>query len=219
MVFNKITDLFAKLKDGAGNLITSTDLGNSKRGLDTFSEIIQKSKISTANSTTTNIAGGGLFTGTAELTAGYAGAHVLLKSDNNLELTAQQSNDGVYWDAEDKLYIEHDQGESYSVQLDSIYFRILVRNLDKTATTYLRVNTTLLPFLNPLPRTLTSKGHLKVSVEEHLPTIEDFAGEKVSTSNNENESILYGILDELKKLNLYMAIITDEKIGPGDVEE
>lgn len=34
MIYNLITELFSKLKDGAGNIITSTDLGGGKRGLD-----------------------------------------------------------------------------------------------------------------------------------------------------------------------------------------
>jgi hypothetical protein len=38
-VINIITEIFAKLKDGSGNLITSTDLGNDKRGLDVRAEI------------------------------------------------------------------------------------------------------------------------------------------------------------------------------------
>lgn len=38
-VFNKISELFVKLKDGAGNLITSTDLGSGKRGLDIYGTI------------------------------------------------------------------------------------------------------------------------------------------------------------------------------------
>lgn len=33
-VYNRITELFSKLKDGTGNEITSTDLGGGKRGLD-----------------------------------------------------------------------------------------------------------------------------------------------------------------------------------------
>ena len=33
-IINKISELFAKLKDGSGNSITSTDLGGGKRGLD-----------------------------------------------------------------------------------------------------------------------------------------------------------------------------------------
>ena len=39
MVFNKITELFSKLKDGTGNAITSSDLGGGKRGLDVNVEI------------------------------------------------------------------------------------------------------------------------------------------------------------------------------------
>ncbi|HNR90701.1 MAG TPA: hypothetical protein PKM65_20360 [Spirochaetota bacterium] len=34
MVFNRITELFVKIKDALGNGITSTDLGSGKRGLD-----------------------------------------------------------------------------------------------------------------------------------------------------------------------------------------
>jgi len=35
MIFNRIVDLFVKLKDAAGNALTSSDIGNSQRALDT----------------------------------------------------------------------------------------------------------------------------------------------------------------------------------------
>lgn len=48
MVFNKITELIARLRDGAGNSITSTDLGDGKRGLDisgTITTTVDKARI------------------------------------------------------------------------------------------------------------------------------------------------------------------------------
>ena len=114
------------------------------------------------NSSTTNIAAGSNFTGTATSTLGIADIQVSLKTDRNMTVYVQQSPDGTHWDIQDHYdYIYSLGGDSWDTKAVNSYYRVIVVNVNGGATSYFRLQSAMLPIGEPLPRSLSDTARLK----------------------------------------------------------
>ena len=134
-----------------------------------FSKFSQDIVVSTVNSSTTNLTSGSLFTGTIESTLNYAGIQVSLFMDQNATVYVEQSPDttptGPHWDISDSYNYYADQTFGITVQAISSYVRIRVQNTGSATTNYLRLQTVFCPIVEAVPRSLDSKGNLKVALQ------------------------------------------------------
>ena len=130
--------------------------------LASFASIQQNITNSIYNSFTTNIASGASFTGTAESTLGVECVDVALKSDQPCTVQIQQSPDSTNWDIVDSYQTLAGTGWSQSVHSAATFVRVVVTNLGSATTTYFRLQTTLCPVSDALPRALGTQGGLKV---------------------------------------------------------
>lgn len=99
------------------------------------------SEASTVNATTTPLAAGASFTGTAELND-YNDVMVQVKTDQNGTYYMQFSPDGTNWDT--SLSFEYDTSKinpPHILVKANRYFRIIFTNTSASAQTYLRLNT------------------------------------------------------------------------------
>lgn len=145
--------------DGTGLAITSTLIGT-KQALDVST--LQGEKVSTLNSSTTNLLSSTSFTGTSESIVGYQSIAINFKSDQNITIQVQQSTDGTNWDISDNYTVLANVSDSRSFKANSSFFRIIVTNNGGSTTTFFRLQTLLSPIGEPLPRALTQNQELKV---------------------------------------------------------
>ena len=124
---------------------------------------IQDVHVSAGNTSSDNILAGESFTGTSDTTFGVVGIQVMIKSDQILSVTVQQSNDETNWDVEDQWLTYPDIGSGRTVQAVGGYFRVVVVNLSPNNTTYMRLTSVLCPQVEAVPRSLTSYGNLKMA--------------------------------------------------------
>lgn len=99
--------------------------------------------ISTANSTTSNLAGAAVFTGTSEDVSSYAAIQVSVYSSHVSAtdgLSLQQSSDGTNWDITDTYTIPATTGKVISIQPAAKFYRLVYTN-GATLTTSLRIQT------------------------------------------------------------------------------
>jgi hypothetical protein len=116
------------------------------------------------NNSTTNLAAAASFTGTsAESLSGAGGIQVNVIADQGLDVTVYQSSDGTNWDHYDSWDILAGQASSHVIQAVALFFRVVVRNIGNATTTYFRLQTLLVPIVNPMPRSLTPQGKLKLA--------------------------------------------------------
>lgn len=97
--------------------------------------------ISAVNSTTANLAGGAVFTGTSEEVKNYAAIQVSIFSSHVSAtdgLSLQQSSDGTNWDVTDTYTIPATTGKVFSIQPAARFFRLVYTN-GATLTTSLRI--------------------------------------------------------------------------------
>jgi hypothetical protein len=109
------------------------------------------STISTTNSTSTNLANGAAFTGTAVDVSRYAAINVSVFASHASAtngLSMQQSSDGTNWDITDTYTVPAATGKTYSVQVAAKWFRLVYTN-GGTLTTSLRIQTLLKVGTNP----------------------------------------------------------------------
>tara|TARA_S200002703_G_scaffold159912_1_gene175460 strand:- start:25764 stop:27068 length:1305 start_codon:yes stop_codon:yes gene_type:complete len=89
------------------------------------------SSVSIGNSTSTPLAGDAVFTGTAEIVAGYGGIAVTVYSDVASVaggLSMQSSPDGVNWDSQLNVTVEAGTREPHTLAVIYKYFRIVYTN-------------------------------------------------------------------------------------------
>jgi hypothetical protein len=116
-------------------------------------------------SSTENLAAGATFTGVVDLNIFASGIQVLLKTDQNCTVFVEQSSDGVEWDVIDQYdYFAGGDDFGITVMCVGVYYRVLVTNVGIAATTFFRLQTISVPFVSPLPRSLTATGDLRVAV-------------------------------------------------------
>jgi hypothetical protein len=203
--------------DGLGNPISSTLSPEGDRYLN--AGILQHIIISTGNSSTTNIAGNSYFTGIGESSIGVAAIQVTVISSNNGVLYIQQSTDGVYWDVENSYLVTANFAYSQITKATASYFRILFYNRNNSATLFFRLQTILGPILEPLPRSLTQEGNLRVAIAEHFPTKMEGNSEKISMTDMSVRRLLNDILCELQQMNIHMNQITDLNLNEYDSDK
>lgn len=136
------------LGPGSAGQVLSTN-GSSQNP--SWIDIVAPAVISTANSSTTNLAGGATFTGTGESTLSYASVTVMVLSSHASAadgLAVEQSVDGTNWDIADYRNVAAGQAASFSVNLFGEFFRVLYVN-GGTLTTTLRIECKKNPW--PLP--------------------------------------------------------------------
>jgi hypothetical protein len=124
--------------DGVATLI-----GADANGLDVDVVREPATVVSTANSTTANLAGAAAFTGTSEDFKDYAAATITIFSSHASAtngLSLQQSSNGTNWDITDTFTITAATGMAYTVQPAAQYFRLVYTN-GATLTTSLRIQT------------------------------------------------------------------------------
>lgn len=100
-----------------------------------------ESVVSTANSTTVNLANGAVFTGTSEEVRNYSQIQVSVFSSHASAtngLSLQQSSDGTNWDIVDTYTIPAATGKIFSLAPAARYFRLVYTN-GGTLTTSLRI--------------------------------------------------------------------------------
>ncbi len=99
--------------------------------------------ISTANSTVANLAGAGVFTGTAEDVTDFSSIKVSVFSSHASAtdgFSMQQSTDGTNWDNMDAYTIPAATGKTFHVSANAKFFRVVYIN-GATLTTSLRIQT------------------------------------------------------------------------------
>lgn len=97
--------------------------------------------VSSANSSTANLAGAAAFTGTSEEVKDYAAILVYVFSSHASGtdgLSLQQSNDATNWDVTDVFTIPAATGKTFSIQPAARYYRLVYTN-GATLTTSLRI--------------------------------------------------------------------------------
>jgi hypothetical protein len=143
-------------QDGSGNAITSATRGSERaltvqivdgsgNQVTSFSGSGTPSAISTNNSTTSVLAGGAAFTGTADEVTQYASVTVAViashaSATDGLQL--QQSSDNSNWDIVDSYTVPATTGKTFGVQVTARYFRVVYTN-GATLQTSFRLQTIL----------------------------------------------------------------------------
>jgi len=135
--------------------------------------------VSTENSSTVNLGSNAIFIGGGETTLGIAGIQINLATTQNCTVYIDQSMDNVNWDITDSFtYYYILGGNSWTTQATGSYFRVRIKNIGASTTTYFRLQTALCPMVEALPRALNSEGRLKTC--SHIRS-EDFDSEAIVT--------------------------------------
>ena len=138
---------------------------------------------STENSSTTNLGSNATFIGGGETTLGVAGIQINLATTQNCTVYIDQSMDNINWDITDSFtYYYSLGGNSWTTQATGSYFRVRIKNIGASTTTYFRLQTALCPMVEALPRALDSEGRLKACSNIHS---DDFDEEVIVTPMNQ----------------------------------
>jgi hypothetical protein len=165
--------------------------------------VVQDVTYSTNNSSTSNLAAGASFTGTADAVFAMAGVQVFCFSDKVISVSLQQSIDGSNWDANDTWLVYPDRGDGRSVQVVAKYIRVVAENLSPATTTSFRLLTILSPVADLMPRSLTENGTIRMSQQ----TMSAYPDPK----NFTEISNLPALKSDWKgNLNIRGAVLTDE---------
>lgn len=154
-----------KIVDISGNIIGSEvdNSGDYHLAVSTNQDVNTDSN----NSSVVNLASGATFTGISTSTLGVIGLQWGLKTSENCTVYIDQSDDETNWDLCDTFnYKTSVGGRGETVQAIKSYWRIRVTNNGSSTTTYFRLSGVLCPIADPLPRSLTPTGRLKVSNED-----------------------------------------------------
>lgn len=117
------------------------------------------------NCSIANLASGSVFTGLPTRTDKVSGIQVALKTDQNCLIYVDQSSDGINWDLTDTFnYYSAVNNFGVTVHSMSAFVRVRVANVSIYPTTYFRLQTSLSPIVEPLPRSTTANGNLKTEL-------------------------------------------------------
>ena len=169
------------LKNAAGTAIGSQTIGTT---VYSNSSVVQDVEVSSANSSTTPLAIGGVFTGTSASTLGVGAIQIAFFSDVNCEIQCQQSQDGTNWDIKDVYnYVANSTNISAgrTFVAEASFVRTVVTNLGGTSSV-LRLQTILCPIADPLPRSLSALGNLRTMLNEAIPSGTNTIGNVVTAS-------------------------------------
>ena len=122
----------------------------------------QDVNVAAGNSSSTNLAAGATWTGTAVSTLGVVGLQWNLKCNENCTIYSEESHDGLEWDISYAFdYIASKGGQGETVQATNAYWRLRVTNEGASTTTTFRVSGVLCPIATPLPSSLSDDSRLK----------------------------------------------------------
>ena len=151
-----------QLVDGSGNVYGPADSDVDGENHLPVS-LIQDINVTSGNSSTSNLASGATFTGTAADTTGVAAIQINFKASQRCRIAVHQSPDGTNWDYITTTYeVAANFGDSRVVNASGSYYRVLVTNLGSISTTYLRLQSITAPVMSPMPNTLSQEGRLLV---------------------------------------------------------
>jgi hypothetical protein len=151
------------LYDTAGNVIEA--IAGTDGSYHLTAAIQQKVYISTKNSLSGTIAGSAYWEGTSESTLGVAALQINTFVSKTHRVTVYQSMDDSNWDISDSWDEPANYGTARTVQATAAYYKVRVLNLTAAEATAARVQSALCPTIEALPRSLTSGGNLRVSVQ------------------------------------------------------
>lgn len=121
--------------------------------------------LSTANSSSVNLAAAATFTGTIESAFNQPAAQVMVFCDQPYTVQVDQFNDLSNLISTDTFTRAAGIPMNENVQVNGDFFRLRVTNNGAATTTNLRIETTYGP-IPPLPRALSNNGNLKVTLNE-----------------------------------------------------
>src|ERR1035437_1043803 len=153
-----------------GKSVTDGAFVNAKMTPDGGIVINQDIRIDPTNSSTANLtaspAVGSSFIGVSASNIIATAIQVMLKADQNCLVYVDQGSDGINWDVTD-VYNFYEILGNFAITINAVgsFYRIRVTNVNHDTTTYLRLQTILVPILSTLPRSLDDDGNLKVGVK------------------------------------------------------
>ena len=140
------------------------------------------------NSFSGSLAVGGSFVGTGVSTLGVGGIQISLFTNQNATVIVEQSPDNTNWDIDDIFnYYTSKNNFGITVQAISSYFRVSIINTGLSIASTVRLQSALCPVVEALPRALTNRGNLQVSIEEFT---DPYGFNAENTPNGETRSIV-----------------------------
>ena len=137
-----------------------------------FTRVSQDSVIDVSNNSSTNLAAGATFTGTAAPTVAYASIQIILKATvatgacTCTVYIEQGDATGTHWDVTDQYEYISTKNFALSVTAVSELYRVRVTNNSSTTTNVFRLVSVIRPITSTLPRSVTNKQNLKTSINE-----------------------------------------------------
>jgi hypothetical protein len=125
--------------------------------------IRQSISASIYNNSTTNLASGASFTGSAEGSYGASALALSITADQPILVKFQGSPNGTNWDQEEEWMVTPAKGDMRVFQMLGEYFRVVAQNIGNTTTTYFRLRTMCVPTMETLPNALTPHGRLRLA--------------------------------------------------------
>ena len=101
------------------------------------------------NASTANLAAGAVFTGAGSAVAGFSALAVNLRADQPCTVSVQQSPDGTNWDQNTTYTVNANAGDGRYIRITSSYYRVIVTNIGGSTTTFLRLQSVLVPIATP----------------------------------------------------------------------
>lgn len=142
----------SNLRDGSGNLISSQVDLDGERHLSVSANM--DGHLSTANSSTSNLASAAAFTGTAVDCLNYNLVYVYFFATQNCTIRVEKSSNGTNWDAVQAYSVTANTGSIEAFETGGQFIRIVVTNNGASATTSLRLRTVLQSGASPVPVTM-----------------------------------------------------------------
>lgn len=166
-----------------------------------FKTVKLEGLLSTVNSSTTPLAGGGVFTGTAVEILNCGIIFVSVSTDKNSAidgLCIEQSQDGTNWDDNDDYTIYANRPKNYAVNPHSRYLRVVYTN-GSEAQTFFRLQT-IIKGENAHPSSHSISGMISpdddATLSKAVLTGEDFEGIFRNVKATEHGSLAMNLVDQ-----------------------
>jgi hypothetical protein len=144
--------------------------------------IRQDVHVSAGNSSTANIGSGNTFTGVGETSLGVASIQVNIFINQTTTVFVDQSSDNANWDITDSWQVPANSGQSRTFQATDNYYRVRVTNIGSGTATVVRLNTSICPVCDSIPRALTTGGNVKATISAEWQDTTTVTGLYAATS-------------------------------------
>jgi len=158
---NKQNEIQRVVSSTSAGVDIGTELGADGK-THSLSSIMQNIIPHTGSSSTTNLASAATFTGTSLDNLGVNAVQINFKADQNCTIQLQQSPDNSNWDYVVSYTVPANTADWRTFNAAGSYCRVLVTNNGGSTTTFLRLQTVIVPSMDVLPNSLTQSGNLKV---------------------------------------------------------